>query len=102
VFTDLREYQNLLFLQEGNTGIWIVNTLGKVITKIEIKNLGNFSFFGQELYYLENNSIRFFDLLTEARREMPLTGELKFVLVTDERILTVSSKNKVSLYNYTP
>ena len=101
-FTYLREYQNLLFLQEKNFGIWIVNTLGKVITKIEIKNPGNFSFFGQELYYLENNTIRFFDLLTEARHELALEGDLKFAIVTDERILTVSTKNKASLFNYTP
>ena len=101
-FTYLREYQNLLFLQEKNFGIWIVNTLGKVITKIEIKNPSNFSFFGQELYYLENNTIRFFDLLTEARHELALEGDLKFAIVTDERILTVSTKNKASLFNYTP
>ena len=101
-FTYLREYQNLLFLQQKNFGIWIVNTLGKVITKIEIKNPGNFSFFGQELYYLENNTIRFFDLLTEARHELALEGDLKFAIVTDERILTVSTKNKASLFNYTP
>jgi len=101
-FTYLKEYQNLLFLHEKNKNIWIVNTLGKIITKIEINNPVNFSFFGQELYYLENNTIKFFDLLTEATREMPLSGELKFALVTDERILTVSTRNKISLYNYTP
>ncbi len=101
-FTYLREYQNLIFLQEKNAGIWIVNTLGKIITKIEIENPGNFGFFGQELYYLENNSIRFFDLLTEARHELLLHGDLKFAIVTDERILTVSAKNKIILYNYIP
>lgn len=101
-FTYLREYQNLIFLQEKNVGIWIVNALGKIIIKIEIKNPGNFGFFGQELYYLENNSIRFFDLLTETRHELPLHGDLKFAIVTDERILTVSTKNKIILYNYIP
>jgi hypothetical protein len=101
-FTYLREYQNLIFLQEKNSRIWIVNTLGKVITKIEIKNPGNFSFFGQELYYLENNIIHFFDLLTEARHEFALEGDCKFAIVTDERILTVSTKNKISLFNYIP
>lgn len=101
-FTDLKEYQNLLFLQEKNGGIWIVNTLGNLITKIEMENPGNFSFFGQQLYYLENNTIKFFNLLTEEREEIPLTGEMKFALVTDERILTVSTSNQVSLYNFTP
>jgi hypothetical protein len=101
-FTYLREYQNLIFLQEKNSGIWIINTLGKIIIKIEIKNPGNFGFFGQELYYLENNIIRFFDLLTEARHELPLNGDLKFAMITDERILTISVKNKITLYNYIP
>ncbi len=101
-FTYLREYQNLLFLQDTNFGVWIVNTLGKVITKIAIKTPGNFSFFGQELYYLENNTIRFFDLLTAAHHELALDGDLRFAIVTDERILTISAKNKISLFNYIP
>lgn len=101
-FTYLREYQNLIFLQEKNSGIWIINTLGKIITKVEMKNPSNFGFFGQELYYLENNIIHFVDLLTEARHDLPLAGDLKFAIVTDERILTVSVKNKITLYNYIP
>ncbi len=101
-FTYLREYQNLIFLQEKNSGIWIINTLGKIINKIEINKSANFGFFGQELYYLENNIIQFVDLLTEVRHELPLNGDLKFAIVTDERILTVSAKNKITIYNYIP
>ena len=100
-FTYVRKYQNLIFLQENNA-IWIVNTLGNLITKIESNKLGNFGFFGQELYYLENNVIHFFNLLTEARYEISLEGDNKFALVTDERIFTVSTTNKISLFNYVP
>ena len=101
-FIYLKEYQNLVFLQEKNQGVWVVNTLGKIITKIPIADPGNFGFFGQELYYLEKNTIKFLNLLTEERTEIKLSGELKFALVTDERILTVSTKNKISLYQYSP
>ncbi len=100
-FTYLCEYQNLIFLQEKNT-IWIINTLGKIITKIEGSNLRNFGFFGQDLYYLHNDTINFVNLLTEDRYELKLEGDLKFAVVTDERILTVSTTNKISLYNYLP
>ncbi len=100
-FTYLKEYQNLIFLQETNA-IWIINTLGKIINKIEGAQLGNFGFFGQELYYLENNTVRFINLLTDERYELKLQGDLKFALVTDERILTISINNKVTLYNYIP
>jgi hypothetical protein len=100
-FSDLREYQNLIFLREKDA-IWIINTLGKMITKIEGSNLGNFGFFGQELYYLQNNTIYFTNLLTQDHDEIVLEGDLKFALVTDERVITVSTKNKISLYNYVP
>jgi hypothetical protein len=100
-FTFLKEYQNLIFLQEKNA-IWIINTLGKVINKIEGAQLGNFGFFGQELYYLESNTVRFINLLTEESYELKLDGDLKFALVTDERILTITKNNKVTLYNYIP
>jgi hypothetical protein len=101
VFTFMCEYQNLIFLREKNA-IWIINSLGKIITKIESDELGNFGFFGQELYYLENNTVYFINLLTEERYELQLEGNLRFALVTDERILTISSDNKVFLYNYVP
>jgi hypothetical protein len=100
-FLYLKEYQNLIFLQERNA-IWIINTLGKVINKIESTQLGNVGFFGQELYYLEKNTVHFLNLLTEEKYELKLEGELKFALVTDERILTVNTRNKVTLYNYVP
>lgn len=92
----------MIFLQEKNA-IWIINSsLGNVIEKIESKQLGNFGFFGQEIYYLENNIIHFINLLTEDRYEIKLEGNTTFALVTDERVLTVSPDNKISLYNYVP
>jgi hypothetical protein len=100
MFSFLCEYQNLIFLKEKNA-IWIINTMGKVINKIESNQLGNFGFFGQELYYLEKNKIHFINLLTEDRYEIALEGDVQFAVVTDERIMSVS-KNKISLYNYVP
>jgi translation elongation factor P/translation initiation factor 5A len=79
-----------------------VNELGEVINKLAVKNPDNFNFYGQEIYYLEDNTLKFMNLNTEERYEIKLKGELKFALITDERILTVSKTNQVSLYNYTP
>lgn len=101
-FTFIKEYQNLIFLREKNEGIWIVNSLGEILNKIQIKGSGNFNFFGQELYYLENNVLYFINLVTEERYEIALPGEVRFALITDERILTVLTNRKISLYNYIP
>jgi hypothetical protein len=99
VFTFLREYQNFLFLEEKDHGIWIVSPLGALIRKLEIKGMGNFNFFGQELYYLENNTLRFINLVTGDTSEIKLPGKVKFALITDERLLTVSDNFKITLYN---
>lgn len=98
-FTYLREYQNLLFLLDKNSGILILNTFGKLIRHIDIKTPRNFNFFGEELYYLDGNVVRFFDLITEETRTLAIPEGVNYALVTDERIL-LAGKNTLSLYHY--
>jgi hypothetical protein len=101
-FTYLREYQNMIFLQDKNSGIVIINNIGKQIRYIKDAGIRNFNFFGEELYYLSGNTIRFFDLYSEDVREVKVEGENKYALVTDERIILVSKLNKVILLEYHP
>lgn len=101
-FTHLREYQSMIFLLDKNSGVVILNNIGKQINRIEKIDIGNFNFFGEELYYLDNNSIKLFDLYSEETRELKVEGENKFALVTDERIILVSKKNKVSVFEFVP
>jgi hypothetical protein len=91
-FIHLREYQSMIFLLDSNSGILIINSIGKQINRIEQVGIKNFNFFGEELYYLNTDSIVFFDLYTEEIRKMKVTGENQFVIVTDERVLLVSNK----------
>jgi len=101
-FTYLREYLNLIFLLDRNSGILILNHLGKVIQQIEIKNARLLFFFGEDLYYLDGNVLKFFDLLTEQQHEVMLPDDTIQAIITDERIITVNSKNRITLYTYTP
>lgn len=98
-FTYLREYQNFLFLLDKNSGIWILNTFGKLIRHITIPQPRNFNFFGEELYYLDGNVIRFYDLITEETRTLAIPDNVNFALVTDERIL-LAGKTTLTLYQY--
>ncbi len=100
-FTYLREYLNLLFLIDKNSGIVILNHLGKVIETIEIQNLKQVYFFGDELYYLESNTLKFFNLLTEERNEVKLPEETIQAVMTDELIIALNFRNRISLYTYT-
>jgi hypothetical protein len=101
-FTHLREYQNMIFLLDANSGIIILNNIGKQINKIEKAGIGNFNFFGEELYYLDGHSIKLVDLYTEETHEIKVEGENKFALVTDERIVLVNKKNRVSVFEFKP
>jgi hypothetical protein len=101
-FTYLREYQNMIFLLDKNSGISIFNNIGKQINKINKKEILNFNFFGEELYYLDTDSIKLFDLYTEEIRDLKIEGENKFALVTDERIILITKKNRVLLFDFHP
>jgi len=94
----MREYQNLIFLLDKNTGIVIYNTVGKKINQLKT-DANNFGFFGEELYFLQEGKVVFFDLYTEKIRLVDV-GEGKFVLVTDERILLVKENGRVALFEF--
>ncbi len=97
-FSYLREYQNLIFLLDKNSGIFIFSNLGKRINHIKCK-IQNFGFYGEELFYLSGDKIVFFDLYTEAMREVKVE-QGKFAIVTDERIFLIKGNNRISLYEF--
>jgi hypothetical protein len=97
-FNYLREYQNLIFLHDPQAGIFIFNNLGKKVNQLKV-NTNNFGFFGEELFYLVDDKIVFFDLYTEKYRDQVI-GRGKFAIVTDERIFLVDDKNKLLVFEY--
>jgi hypothetical protein len=91
----------MLFLLDPETGIYIFNNIGKRVNHIQASGLLHFNFFGEELYYLHENKINFFDLYTEENRTILVDPGFQFALVTDERILVIQQK-KGSLYEFNP
>jgi len=100
-FTLMREYQNFLFLLDPKTGIAIYNSLGKLMRKIPAVGLTYFNFLGEELYYTENNRIKFLDLFTADVRELALPQPSQFVLLTDERMI-LTGVNQVDVFEFVP
>jgi len=94
----IREYQNLIFILDQNAGILFYNSVGKKINRIYPAS-ANFGFFGEELYYLQPGKIVFFDLYTEKTRELKVP-DARWALVSDERVMLVSDKGKVTLYEF--
>jgi hypothetical protein len=97
-FTHLREYQNMIFLLDQNSGILIFSNIGKQINKIKKAGILNFNFFGEELYYIDGTEIKLFDLYSEEIHHLEVKGENKFALLTDERLILVNQKNRIFLF----
>jgi hypothetical protein len=97
-FSYLREYQNLIFLLDENSGIFIFSNLGKKINYIKCK-IKNFGFYGEELFYLIDDKVIFFDLYSEKTREVKVDPG-KFVIVTDERIFLVKEAGRVIIFEF--
>lgn len=97
-FTHIREYQNMLFVLDQNSGILIFSIFGKQVEHIKKAGIRNFNFVGEELYYASGNTIQFFDLTTETTREVKVEGSNQFALVTDERIILIDDKNRVRVW----
>jgi hypothetical protein len=97
-FVYIKEYQNLIFLLDRNSGILIYSNVGKKVNQLKT-DANNFGFFGEELYFLRKDKIVFFDLYTEKTRELDV-GEGEFILVTDERILLAKDNGRVTIFEF--
>lgn len=101
-FVFIREYLNLLILVDKNRGIIILNHLGKEIESISVQKPTTVHFFGEDLYYLEQDKLKFFNLTSEERFEISLPPDTHKALLTDERLLTVNSTGQITLFIYQP
>lgn len=95
----IREYQNMIFLLDTESGISMFTSLGKLVRSIEERNIKYFNFMGEELYFLKDNKIILFDLYTEETRELKIEGDCIFALITDERLILVK-KDTVEIFEY--
>jgi len=93
----IREYQNFLFVLEKNTGILVFNGLGKQIKKIEGKKIPYFNFLGEELYYIKDDKLIFYDLFDGTTHEEAADSKSLYTLLTDARKYVVYS-NRIDVF----
>jgi hypothetical protein len=98
----VREYQNLLFLLDKRAGIKIVSISGKLIESISSVRINNFGFMGEELYYLEENKLKFYNLYTKQQHNIEIGSDISFALATDEKVILVGNAGKVSVWEFKP
>jgi hypothetical protein len=100
-FSYMREYQGFVFLLNPTRGIFIFNSLGKHIKTIAVSGIDTFNFLGEELYYVQNQKIKLFDLFSADAREIDLGYSVTNVILTDKRMFTIHSKT-IDITEFTP
>lgn len=85
--TFLREYQNLLFINDKNSGILIFDNMGNLKERISVQGLDYFSFIKNNLYYIKDNKLILLDLYTKKSKEieLPAPKTYNFVLLSEQR-----------------
>lgn len=100
--TAMKEYLNFIFLINNDKDIFVYNAMGKMLRKIETPEIHSLNFLGEELYYLQGNTIQFFDLYTAEKRSLLLDKPYSQVILTDERILTLKGEKEVVIAEFKP
>lgn len=100
-FKTMREYQNFVFLLNPQKGLYIFNSLGNHLRTVGGRGIENFNFLGEELYYLQNGKLTFFNLFTTDTREMNIDPIYTDVLLTDERMVLFTPE-KIDIFSFRP
>lgn len=85
----MREYQNLLYVNDKNSGILVFDNLGNYKKKLPFKGLNYFGFRGNELYFLQSGKLHLFNLYTLEERSIDLPPKYTylFALMAENKII---------------
>lgn len=95
----MREYQNLVFVNDKNSGILIFDNMGNYKTKIPVKGLSDIGLYNDEVYFQEGDKVKFINIYTYVERTelLPEKGIFQFILYTDFN-LYLFQKSSVEVY----
>jgi hypothetical protein len=97
----IKEYLNFVFAIDEIEGLFIFNNRGKLLKHLP-EPKATVHFLGEELYYLHQGRVFFFNLYTAEKRSMPIPNTAKALLLTDERMVLQSNSSQLLFYQWQP
>lgn len=94
-----REHQNHLFINDKSNGIYMFDVLGNYLKTFPIIDLKYFNFLNDELYYLQDDKIRFFNFYKLQERIIDVPSGFLYSLATDKHLILISGTH-LNIYNY--
>ncbi len=96
--TFIREYQNLLFIGDLNTGVLVFDNLGNYLKTLAAEKIKFFGFIENEIYYHLGDELILTDIytITERRINVP---RAKYYLVTKDQLYAFRN-DRLEIYEY--
>lgn len=97
--TYIREYQNLLFLADKNSGVLVFDNLGNYMDTLPITGVDHFSFSGNQLLALTSTGLKLIDIYSKKQNTLSLPPGLKyeFALKTGQH-LYMAGGDRLDIY----
>ena len=92
----MREYQNLLFISDLNSGILVFDNLGNYLRTIVVTGVSYFGFEGNDIYYSVDGELIYSDLYSAEERKIQLPAG-GYNLSLNGKILSVG-QNRMTFY----
>lgn len=91
----MREYQNLLFLVDAYSGIFIFDNLGNFKKKLQISNINFINFVRDDITYIQRNALYLRHLYKDVQHKLDLPIEYNykdFFLISSQYLYMFTSK----------
>ncbi|WP_026236187.1 hypothetical protein [Pontibacter roseus] len=97
----VREYQNMVYLLDYNGGVYVFDNLGNYKKKLPFTGISYIGFSGNELYFVKDNQLHFFDLyqLQERIVELP-SGKVYVSALASSDLLYLFTKDEAEVYRW--
>ena len=66
------EYDNKVYLNVPNSGVYIFDLYGTYISKIELKDLEKFQIIDNKIYFTQNNEFKYYDFFSKEINEIQI------------------------------
>ncbi len=101
--TFLREYQNMVFLVDKNSGIFLFDNFGNFKKKLQIRNINFINFWGEHIAYLQEKTLylhHIYKKSAERKINLPIEHNYKdFFLLTSSHIYLFTT-NQMFIYTF--
>jgi hypothetical protein len=97
----MREYQNMVYMLDYNSGIYVFDNLGNYKRAIPLEGLAYIGFRGNELYFVQDGKLNFYNLYTQQQRSLELPeGKSYITALAGDRQLFLFTKKEVDVYTW--